>query len=179
MQFFINFLTFIRILFAVFIFLLISFDVYLLLAFVLFILAGISDFFDGFLARKYNRTSVIGEILDPIADKVLIIFIFIAISVYFKSYLIGFLSSLIISREILVAALRDYNSRIGNSKATKVTFLAKIKTTLQLFTASMYLFALAFSVKLLLPIADIALLISTFITLYTGIQYLIHSMNND
>ena len=72
---FINLLTSVRIIFAFLIFLLVSLENNYSIAFLLFFLAGITDYFDGFLARKYNASSDIGEILDPIADKILIIFI--------------------------------------------------------------------------------------------------------
>ena len=67
--------------------------------------------------------------------------------------------------------LLDYNSRKNNSNATKVIYIAKIKTTIQLFTISVYLFALAFNFMILIPIADLFLIISTLITLYTGYLY--------
>ena len=79
------------------------------------------------LARKYNAESQLGEILDPIADKILIVFILIGLSVDLDSFLIVFLGSLIIAREIGVSALRDYSSRNNKSHKTKVTYLAKIK----------------------------------------------------
>ena len=83
---------------------------------------------------------------------------------------------MIISREIFVSALRDYNSRKNNSNATKVTFLAKIKTAAQLNTIFIYLIALTFSVNLLLVIGDIFLILSTIITIYTGISYTIATL---
>ena len=91
----------------------------------MFFLAGVSDFFDGYFARKYNATSEIGEILDPIADKILVAFILVTLSVSLSSFLLAFLSALIISREIWVSALRDYSARRNISNATKVTYLAK------------------------------------------------------
>jgi phosphatidylglycerophosphate synthase len=71
------------------------------------------------------------------------------------------------------------NARNHNSDATKVTFLAKIKTTIQLFTISIYLLGLAINNMLLLVIGDIFLIISLFITLYTGFLYTINSLNTD
>ena len=118
-----------------------------------------------------NPKSQLGEILDPIADKILIVFILIGLSVDLDSFLIAFLGSLIIAREIGVSALRDYSSRNNNSHKTKVTYLAKIKTSVQLFTVGLYLFALAFSFNLLMIIADIFLIIATLVTLYTGYEY--------
>ena len=168
---FINILTLSRIILAILIFiLLISPDGYLL-ALALFFLAGITDYFDGYFARKYKATSVIGEILDPIADKILIIFLLFAISVSLSSFYIAFIGALIITREIWVGALRDFNARKSRSDATKVTFLAKIKTTIQLFTISIYLFGLAINNMLIIVIGDIFLFISLFITLYTGLIY--------
>ena len=63
-------------------------------AFILFFIASITDYFDGYLARKYNSVSQIGEILDPIADKILIVFLLFAISVNLTSYYIGFAFSI-------------------------------------------------------------------------------------
>jgi phosphatidylglycerophosphate synthase len=71
------------------------------------------------------------------------------------------------------------NARNNKSDATKVTFLAKIKTTIQLFTISIYLLGLAINNMLLIVIGDIFLFISLFITLYTGLIYTINSLKND
>jgi CDP-diacylglycerol--glycerol-3-phosphate 3-phosphatidyltransferase len=141
------------------------------IAFVLFFIASITDYFDGYLARKYNHVSQIGEILDPIADKILIVFLLFAISVNLTSYYIAFASALIITREIWVGALRDFNARQNKSDATKVTFLAKIKTTIQLFTISTYLLGLGMNNMLILLIADMLLLLSLIVTIYTGYIY--------
>ena len=130
----INLLTISRIVIAIIIFFLLAFDNYFGLALVLFLLAGLTDYLDGYLARKYQATSQIGEILDPIADKILIIFLLFGLAVNLSSYIVAFAGAFIISREIWVSALRDYNSRINNTNATKVIYIAKIKTTIQIFT---------------------------------------------
>lgn len=175
MRTFINLLTLSRIFLAAVIFLLlISPDGYLL-ALILFFLAGITDYFDGYLARKYNAVSQLGEILDPIADKILVLFVLFGLAINLSSYLIGFIGAIIITREIWVGALRDLNARNKKSDATRVTFLAKIKTTVQLLTISMYLFGLAINNMLVLIIADIFLVISLFITVYTGLIYTINT----
>ncbi len=174
----INALTLSRILIAVIIFIILMFEDYYLLGFVLFSIGGLSDYLDGFLARKYNVTSQIGEILDPIADKILIIFLFFGLALNLSSYLIGFAGAIIIAREIWVSALRDFNSRTNNSNATKVIAIAKIKTTIQLFTISIYLFALAFNIMLLIPIADILIIVSVLITLYSGYLYTVNTFKN-
>ena len=167
---FINFITIARIFLAPIILVFLIFGNYLVCV-LLFFLAGLTDYYDGYLARKYNAESELGEILDPIADKILIVFILIGLSVELDSQLMALLSSLIIAREIGVAALRDYSSRNNLSDRTKVTFLAKAKTSIQLLTIGLYLLALAISFNLLIVISDIFLIIATFITLYTGYQY--------
>jgi len=170
---FINFITIARIFLAPIILVFLIFGNYLACV-LLFFLAGLTDYYDGYLARKYNAESELGEILDPIADKILIVFILIGLSVELDSQLIALLSSLIIAREIGVAALRDYSARNNLSDRTKVTFLAKAKTSIQLLTIGLYLLALAISLNLLIIISDIFLIIATLITLYTGYQYILN-----
>ena len=168
---FINLLTLSRIVLAAIIFLLLMSPDGYFLAFILFLIAGLTDYFDGYLARKYNSVSEIGEILDPIADKILIVFVLFGLAINLSSYFIGFFGALIIAREVWVGALRDFNARHNRSHLTKVSFLAKIKTTVQLFTIMSYLFGLAINNMLILVISDIFLLISFIITLYTGLEY--------
>ena len=172
---FINILTFSRMIIAIFIFILLMNPDGYKLALFLFFLGSISDFFDGYLARRFDKTSFLGEVLDPIADKILIVFIFISLSINLNSYLIGFAASIIISRELWIAALRNINAQLNNSNATKVTFLAKIKTSIQLSCIGMYLVALAFNFMFLILIADIVLILAVLITIYTGYEYTIAS----
>ena len=173
---FINLLTLSRIFLAAIIFLLLTSSDGYLMALVLFFIAGITDYFDGYLARKYDAVSQLGEILDPIADEILILFVLFGLAISLSSYLIGFIGAIIITREIWVGALRDLNARNGRSDVTKVTFLAKIKTTIQLVTLSIYLYGLAINNMLIIVIADIFLFISLFITLYTGFIYTLKTL---
>ena len=175
----INILTLSRILLAAIIFVLLMTPDGYLLALILFFFAGITDYFDGYLARKYNAVSQLGEILDPIADKILILFVLFGLAINLSSYLIGFIGAIIITREIWVGALRDLNARNGKSDATKVTFMAKIKTSVQLSTLSIYLFGLSINNMLILVLADILLFISLFITLYTGLIYTLNTFKNN
>ena len=171
MAIFINLLTISRMALGALIFILLTRTEMYWIAFVLFFIASTTDYFDGYLARKYNHVSQIGEILDPIADKILIVFLLFALSVNLTSYYIAFASALIIAREIWVGALRDFNARQNKSDATKVTFLAKIKTTIQLFTISTYLLGLGINNMLVLLIADMLLFLSLIVTIYTGYIY--------
>ena len=166
-----NAITLSRILCAILIYLILFLENNYSIALFLFFIASFSDFLDGYLARKTNSVSVLGEILDPIADKLLIVFVLVGLSINLDSFLIGFISAVIISREIWVAALRDINARNNESDRTKVTFLAKIKTAIQMFAILMYLFGLTLNNMTILFFADIVLIIALLVTIQTGFQY--------
>jgi CDP-diacylglycerol--glycerol-3-phosphate 3-phosphatidyltransferase len=168
-----NAITLSRIFCAILIYLILFLESNYSLALFLFIVASFSDFLDGYLARKTDSVSVLGEILDPIADKLLIVFVLIGLSINLDSFLIGFISAIIISREIWVAALRDINSRNNESDKTKVTFLAKTKTAIQMLAILMYLFGLTLNSMMILFFADIILIIALLVTVQTGFQYTI------
>ena len=168
-----NLITLSRILCAILIYLILYLENNYSIALFLFLIASFSDFLDGYLARKTNSVSVLGEILDPIADKLLIVFVLIGLSINLDSFLIGFISAVIISREIWVAALRDINSRNNQSDKTKVTFLAKTKTAIQMLAILMYLFGLTLNSMMILFFADIILIIALLVTIQTGFQYTI------
>jgi len=106
-------------------------EIFFLFLLTLFILASISDFLDGFLARKWNQESDIGKILDPIADKLLVIISLIILIISFEENPIIFFSSiLIIFREILISGLREITKSSG--LILNVTKLSKWKTAAQL-----------------------------------------------
>ena len=168
-----NAITLSRILCAILIYFFLFLESQYLVALLLFGIASFSDFLDGYIARKTNNESVLGEILDPIADKLLIVFVLIGLSINLDSFLIGFISAVIISREVWVAALRDINARNNQSDKTKVTFLAKTKTAIQMFAILMYLFGLTLNNMMVLFFADIVLIIAVLVTIHTGFQYTI------
>ena len=168
-----NAITLSRILCAILIYFFLFLESQYLVALLLFGIASFSDFLDGYIARKTNNESVLGEILDPIADKLLIVFVLIGLSLNLDSFLIGFISAVIISREVWVAALRDINARNNQSDKTKVTFLAKTKTAIQMFAILMYLFGLTLNNMMVLFFADIVLIIAVLVTIHTGFQYTI------
>jgi len=173
MNYFIQFLTYFRILIAPIIFLLITlFDSYAW-ALLLFLLASLSDYWDGFLARKYDLESVFGAILDPIADKILIIFLILALTLELSSIFIGMIGGIMLVREFWVGALRDFNARQGNSDATQVTFMAKVKTSVQFITFSFYLLGLALNNSLILFLSNFFLFMAFITTLQTGLSYTI------
>ena len=110
-----------------------------LIATPILILAGISDYFDGFYARKYKVTSNFGKVLDPVADKLLVIGVIFALaSENMLDYYYAFLPALlIVLREILISGLRESISSYEIS--LEVTPLAKWKTTVQLIACGSFL----------------------------------------
>lgn len=174
MKLFINFLTYSRILAGPILFCLIFAEEFFI-CLILFILAGLTDYFDGFLARKHNLTSQLGEILDPVADKILIVFMFIGLSIYLDSFFLGICSSFILMREFLISALRESNARNFKTNATKVTFLAKTKTSVQLFTIAIFLTGLIFDYALIMFMGNFFIFLAMLITIYTGLQYFLNS----
>ena len=171
MNYFIQFLTYFRILIAPIIFILITLFDFYGWALLLFFIASISDYWDGFLARKYNLESMLGAVLDPIADKILVTFIILALSIELSSVFIGLVGGIMLVREFWVGALRDLNARQNNSDATKVTSLAKIKTSIQFITFSSYLLGLVLNNSLILFISNFLLFLALIITLQTGLSY--------
>ena len=121
MKQFILFLTLSRLLFAPIIFIgLIVFNNFFL-TFVIFLIVSITDYFDGWLARKYDLTSDFGAILDPIADKILLLFSLFAVTLYLQDPYVGLISLIILAREFWVSALRDFASRNKISDLMDVT----------------------------------------------------------
>jgi CDP-diacylglycerol--glycerol-3-phosphate 3-phosphatidyltransferase len=173
MNYFIQFLTYFRILIAPIIFILITLFSFYGWALLLFFIASISDYWDGFLARKYNLESMLGAVLDPIADKILITFIILALSIELSSVFVGLVGGIMLVREFWVGALRDLNARQNNTDATKVTSLAKIKTSIQFITFSSYLFGLVLNNSLVLFASNFLLFLALIITLQTGLSYTI------
>ena len=170
---FIQILTYFRIIAGPIIFFLIVAPQSYGIALFILLLASASDYWDGYLARKYSLTSVLGAVLDPIADKILITFVLIGLVLALDSIFIAFLGSIMLAREFWVGALRDFNARNGNETATTVTFLAKIKTTMQLLTFCWILTGLYLDSALIIFLGNFFLFLALIITMQTGLSYTI------
>ena len=96
----------------------------------IFWLASITDYLDGYLARKLNQHSAFGAFLDPVADKLMVAAALILL-VSFRQ-LDPSIAFIIIGREIAISALREWMAKLGESKSTAVSMLGKVKTTFQM-----------------------------------------------
>jgi CDP-diacylglycerol--glycerol-3-phosphate 3-phosphatidyltransferase len=98
----------------------------------LFALAGISDFFDGYLARRLGLTSNFGAFLDPVADKLIVSTALVLLVQADPQIVLALVAAIIIGREITVSALREWMSQIGARAHVAVSIFGKWKTTFQM-----------------------------------------------
>ena len=159
-----------------------------LTAFTLFVIASFTDFLDGMLARMMGQESKLGELLDPIADKIIVAtaLILLVMSGTIRHYEV-IAAIIILTREILISGLREFLAQ-GQIKLP-VTNLAKLKTFLQMVAIALLLTGetgnkiLNFQDYNAQTIGIILLWLSAFLTLYTGYEYLRkgidHAMSED
>ena len=109
-----------------------------LIACVIFTAAAITDWLDGYLARKLDQMSAFGAFLDPVADKLMVAASLIVLVELGRINAV--IAVIIIGREIAISALREWMAQIGNAKRVAVNFLGKVKTTAQLIAIPMLLY---------------------------------------
>ena len=98
----------------------------------IFAVVGWTDWFDGWVARKFNMQSALGEFLDPVADKLMVAASLVLLVEQHATIWIAVPALVIISREITVSALREWMAEYGERSAIKVVYVAKLKTLMQL-----------------------------------------------
>ena len=142
------------------------------LSFAIFVVASLTDFLDGYLARKWKQTSNIGRMLDPIADKLVVSVVLLLLAA--EGSIAGWslwAGVIILCREILVSGLREYLASLEVS--VPVTWLAKWKTAIQLVAIGFLLAGPAGdkNVPYTTEMGHVLLWISAIVTLYTGWDY--------
>ena len=172
MKYFINSLTFFRLFSGPIIFALLVLSFHPKIAFALFIIASLSDYFDGYLARKYSHESSFGEVLDPIADKILSISSLIALMI--NGIIEGFNiipALIIIYREIFVSGLREYLGE--KSIKVNVTYQSKLKTATQFTAISGFLISPVISpdISYFNYLCSFLLSLSALTSISTGFNY--------
>jgi len=142
----------------------------------IFVLISSTDFLDGLLARKLNQITDLGAFLDPVADKLMVCTALILLTDYYHTWLITIPSIIIISREILVSALREWMSEVGNRANVAVSWIGKSKTFMQMVAILFLLLQqplLFFSYNQINIAGKILLFAATILTLWSGTKYLI------
>ena len=138
----------------------------------LFGLAGITDYFDGYLARRLGLTSSFGAFLDPVADKLIVSTALVLLVQADPQITLALVAAIIIGREITVSALREWMSQIGARAHVAVSIFGKWKTTLQIIGISFMLYR---EPLLGLPsyrIGEWLLYVAAALTLWSMIDYL-------
>ena len=105
----------------------------------IFLIAAVTDWFDGWLARMLNQESEFGAFMDPVADKLIVATALVLLVAHYDNIWITLASMVIIGREILISALREWMARSGRSESVAVTIIAKFKTTLQMTAITLLL----------------------------------------
>ena len=139
----------------------------------IFIIAAITDWLDGFLARKLMQTSAFGQFLDPVADKLLVVVALVMVVSEYQSMFITLPAAVIIGREIAVSALREWMSQLGKRVKISVIYVAKVKTVMQLISLAMLILYTPGSYShYILYIGSGLLIISAVLTIWSMVVYL-------
>jgi CDP-diacylglycerol--glycerol-3-phosphate 3-phosphatidyltransferase len=126
----------------------------------IFVIASVTDFFDGFIAREWNQMTKLGGILDPLADKLLMLAAFIGL--VFIERASPWAVLIILSREFFITGIRVVAA--GEGKSVNSTFAGKAKTVSQMFAIGFLLMNW--------PYADLLLWVAVALTLYSGYEYI-------
>lgn len=135
----------------------------------IFFIASITDWFDGYLARKWNQTTPLGAFLDPVADKVLVAVAFVCVVEYYHTWWITIPICIMIAREIIISALREWMAELGKRTSVAVSIWGKIKTTAQMLALGGMLWRQS---DLMETLAFILLYIASALTIWSMLQYL-------
>ena len=156
----------------VLVFYLLPMDVRYLAAAFVFSIASLTDWLDGYLARSMEQTTPFGAFLDPVADKLLVAVALILLVEVHASALLAIPALVIVGREIVVSALREWMSQYSDLGGVKVSMIAKVKTGFQM-TAIIVLLSQPPSLDNLLVILGFLLLyVAAGLTLYSMAQYI-------
>lgn len=139
----------------------------------IFALAGITDWLDGYLARRFNESSAFGQFLDPVADKLMVTTALILLLSYDPRLWLTIAVIIIIGREITISALREWMAELGVSKHVAVSFVGKVKTTVQMLAIGFMLFQYPLGPVPVYAIGVLLLFAAAGLTLWSMVLYLI------
>jgi cardiolipin synthase len=145
------------------------------IAFVLFVVAGISDAVDGFLAKRYNMTTELGRYLDPLADKALIVSIYLALGI--NGTIPRWLVILVVSRDILIVGGIMLSWLMGDPLKIKPLWVSKLNTAAQIVFACLVLGSIGFEIKADLLI-EVTMVVVTCTTLLSIAAYVVEWMRH-
>ncbi len=136
----------------------------------IFALAAVTDWFDGYLARKLNQLSPFGAFLDPVADKLMVAIALVLVVEAYGSPIVTVPAMIIIGREIVISALREWMAELGKRGSVAVSYVGKVKTSLQM--GAIFFLVLAEPGTTLAWAAMVMLYLAAALTLWSMIEYL-------
>jgi CDP-diacylglycerol--glycerol-3-phosphate 3-phosphatidyltransferase len=146
------------------------------LATALFVLAALTDWLDGYLARRWGETSAFGAFLDPVADKLMVAAALVLIvdtnPTGLSGIWIALPSVVIVGREIAVSALREHMAELGARAKVAVSMMGKIKTTTQMIALLLLIYQMPIGPLPTVSIGVIMLYIAAALTLWSMVLYL-------
>jgi len=138
----------------------------------IFIAAGLTDWADGWIARRYGLTSPFGAFLDPVADKLIVAIALILIVQAHPETLIAISSAVILGREITISALREWMAELGQRARVKVSTVGKSKTIFQMVAIGFLIYAEPLFGLPVFAIGKVLLVIAAALTLWSMVIYL-------
>ncbi len=135
-------------------------------------IVGLTDYLDGYLARKWNQGTAFGAFLDPVADKMAAITGCILITGYFCNAFITICSMVIILREMLISALREWMAELGKRVSMKVRYMGKVKALVQAIAVLFLIWYHAGSPFWILVIGQVLFAAAVILTLWSMVNYL-------
>ena len=134
-------------------------------------LAAVTDWLDGWIARRYALTSAFGAFLDPVADKLMVaVALFLIVQAHPTPWMACW-ASVIVGREIAVSALREWMAEIGQRAKVKVAMIGKVKTTVQMIALGFLLYREPLLGIPVFVIGEWLLALAAILTLWSGFEY--------
>ena len=140
----------------------------------IFGLAALTDWVDGYLARKFNQVTPFGAFLDPVADKLIVVAALVLLLEVHASPWFALPVIVIIGREIVISALREWMSELGARGSVAVSMMGKIKTWVQMIAVAILLMAKP-DQELLTLVGFVAIYVAALLTLWSMVVYLIQA----
>ena len=145
----------------------------------IFVVAAITDWLDGYMARRLNQYTAFGAFLDPVADKLIVATALVLLAadekvldLVYSVPLFAASVSIIIGREIVISALREWMAELGKRASVAVSYIGKVKTTLQLIAISLLIYQEPLFGLPIFKLGEILLFIAAALTLYSMFVYL-------
>ena len=138
----------------------------------IFLAAALTDWLDGYIARRYNLGSAFGAFLDPVADKLMVAVTLILLVQENPTPLLAIVSAVIVGREITISALREWMAEIGQRTRVSVASLGKIKTVMQIVAIEVLLYQHDLEGLRLFHVGETLLVVAAALTIWSALVYL-------